>query len=405
MAEFVYEGVTSDGEKRKGIIEGSDANEVRSKLKAMQITPKKVTKKGGFGDMELKMPAFLMSVTERDLVIFTRQFATMIDSGLPLVQALDILATQAENPAFRTQLAAIKEKVEGGATFAESLALFPKTFDSLYTNLVNAGEVGGILDTIMARLATYIEKNAKLKGQVKAAMAYPVIVLVIASGIVTVLLWKVIPVFEAMFKEMGAELPAPTQIVVNMSNFLVKRGWMVILALVGGGFGFRSLMQVEQFRYGAHSVMLKLPVFGELIQKIAVARFTRTLGTMVSSGVAILDALNICARTAGNMVIERAIETARTSISEGRTIAEPLIEAKVFPGMVTQMIAVGEQTGALDVMLNKIADFYDDEVEAAVGALTSLIEPLLMVFLGVTVGGLVIAMYLPIFGMAGTVGG
>jgi type IV pilus assembly protein PilC len=405
MPVFRYEGVARGGEVRKGEMEAASEDAVRTKLKAMQITPRVVKKKAGVDlSMELRVPAFLQTVSEKDLVVFTRQFATMIDAGLPLAQALDILSTQSENPAFRVQLKAVKEKVEGGSTFAESLDLYPKTFDSLYVNLVNAGEVGGILDSIMARLATYIEKASKLKKQVKSAMAYPAVVIVVAAAIVALLLIKVIPVFEKMFSDMGADLPVPTQVVINLSNLLLAKGVFVLAGLIGFTVGFNMLMRIDQFRYGVHSLMLKLPVFGDLMTKIAVARFTRTLGTMVASGVAILDALDICSKTAGNLVIEKAIQGARTSISEGRTISEPLAEAKVFPGMVTQMISVGEATGALDVMLSKIADFYDDEVEAAVSALTSMIEPLLMAFLGVVIGGLVIAMYLPIFNMATVVG-
>jgi type IV pilus assembly protein PilC len=403
MPKFQFEGVNSQGQKTKGEFEAANLAAAQSKLKAQQIKPTVVKEKaGGVFSQELKIPGFKPKVKERDLVLFTRQFATMIDAGLPLVQCLDIQAQQAENPTFREQLREIKGTVEAGSTFADALRKFPRTFDELFVNLVAAGEVGGILDTILSRLAAYIEKASKLKKQVKSAMVYPSTIVGVAVIVVTVILWKVIPVFASMFHDFGAALPAPTVFVMNLSNFVQKYIILMALAAVGAYFGGRQLYRWPPGKREIDDISLKLPVFGPLIRKVAVARFTRTLGTMITSGVPILDALEICAKTAGNMTIESAINKTRSSIAEGRTIAEPLAETKVFPPMVVQMISVGEATGALDTMLNKIADFYDDEVDAAVGSLTALIEPVLMVVLGGAVGGLVVAMYLPIFTIANT---
>lgn len=401
MPVFVFEGSTGSGEFRKGEVEAANEAAALDRVRAMQIRNGKVKKK----PMEFKMPQIGSGVTEKDLVVFTRQFATMIDSGLPLVQCLDIQCNQAPNLVFRQQLKVIKETVEGGTTFADALKKYPKTFDTLYVNLVAAGEVGGILDTILNRLAAYIEKASKLKKQVKSAMVYPVSILVIAIGVVSVLLLKVVPVFEKMFADFGGSLPGITQLVIDMSNWLQSNFLIVFGIIFGTVFGLGYAYQTAKGRVIIDTIMFKAPVFGDVIMKVAVARFCRTLGTMISSGVPILDALDICSRTSGNKVVEHAIIKAKDSISEGKTIAEPLVESKVFPDMVCQMISVGEATGALDTMLNKIADFYDDEVDAAVGAMTSLIEPALMAFLGVTIGGLVIAMYMPIFTMATAVGG
>ena len=409
MPMFVYEGRTAGGDVRKGEIEAANQAAVMTKLREMKIKPTSVKKKGGLdlsGELSIPMPAFLQpSVTEKDLVVFTRQFATMIDSGLPLVQCLEIQANNVENPTFQKQLTEIKETVEGGATFADALKKFPKTFDTLYVNLVAAGEVGGILDTILNRLAAYIEKNSKLKRQVKGAMVYPAAILGIMVVIMWVIMRFVVPTFEKMFSEVGAELPVPTQILIGISNFTVNYGLYAIGGLVVFAFVFKRLLDTETGRKIWDAAILKMPIFGDLLRKVAVARFCRTLGTMISSGVPILDALEICSRSAGNAVVEAAIMKTRDSISEGRTIAEPLAESGVFPGMVCQMINVGEATGALDTMLSKIADFYDDEVEVAVAGITSLIEPFIIVFLGVVVGGLVVALYLPIFGMAGAITG
>ncbi len=345
------------------------------------------------------------AVPLQNLVFFTRQLSTMIDAGLPLVQCLDILSRQQDNKTFKKNLTQVKEDVESGSTFADALKKHPQAFDELYVNLVAAGEIGGILDTILNRLAAYIEKALKLKKKVKSAMTYPATIIGIATVVITVILVFVIPAFEKMFADFGGELPLPTQIVVQISNFIQS----YILVIIGGCFAFVWLMKrvykTSQGRLRMDALALRLPVMGVLVRKVAVAKFTRTLGTMISSGVPILDGLDIVAKTAGNRVVENAIYRVAQSISEGKTIAEPLEKSGVFPPMVCQMIAVGEQSGSIDTMLNKIADFYDDEVDDAVGNLTAMMEPLLMLFLGTTVGGLVIAMYLPIFKLAGAVGG
>lgn len=409
MPTFVYEGRTAGGEVRQGELEAANQAAVMTRLREMRIKPTSVKKKGGL-DMnlggELKLPAFLQpSVGEKDLVVFTRQFATMIDSGLPLVQCLDIQATNVENPTFKAQLSDIKETVESGATFADALKKYPKTFDPLYINLVAAGEVGGILDTILNRLASYIEKNSRLKRKVRGAMVYPIAIVIIMILILGVIMTKVVPAFEKMFAEVNAELPLPTQILINISRFITGYLPHIVVGALGVYFGMRTLLRTEAGMRTRDRVLLKAGPFGDLLRKVAVARFCRTLGTMISSGVPILDALEICSRSAGNYVVERAILKTRDSISEGRTIAEPLAESGVFPGMVCQMINVGEATGALDTMLTKIADFYDEEVEVAVDSITSLIEPMIISFLGVVVGGLVVALYLPIFTMSSAVGG
>ncbi len=404
MPVFAYEGQTSSGESRKGEIEAKDDAAARKKLRQMQISPTKLSKKGTGLSMDLSsipIPAFLKpGVKTKDLVIFTRQFATMIDSGLPLVQCLEIQSQQAPNPTFRDELKVIKESVESGSTFADALRKFPNTFDELFQNLVAAGEVGGILDTILNRLASHLEKADRLKRQIKGAMTYPAVVSVVGVACMILLLVKVIPTFETMFAEMGASLPAPTQFMVDLSRWLRSNGMYLGVGLIVGAFALRYAYKTSQGRTFFDKVFLKIPVFGDLLTKSATARFTRTLGTMVSSGVPILDALDICGKTSGNRVIEDAISTARDAIAEGRTIAEPLMATKVFPDMVCQMISVGEATGALDVMLNKIADFYEEEVDQAVDNLTAMIEPIIMVVLGGGAGSFVISMYLPIFTMA-----
>lgn len=408
MPVFAYEGRTSGGEVRKGEVEAADPDAARSRLRQMQIQATSVKPKGGFGSTEINipMPAFLQpKVGTKDLVIFVRQFATMIDSGLPLVQCLDIQSKQAPNPTFRKQLVHIKEQVESGATFADALKKYPGTFDELFRNMIAAGEVGGILDTILNRLAQYLEKADKLKRQIKGAMMYPTIVMVVAFVVVALLLLKVVPTFEEMFAEFGSALPAPTQFVVDLSKWLQANFLYVVIGIGGTVYGTKYFYATKRGEVIIDGIMLKAPVFGDLLTKVAVARFCRTLGTMISSGVPILEALDICARTAGNKVIENAVQRVRDAISEGRTIADPLLEAKVFPEMVCQMISVGEATGALDVMLNKVADFYEEEVDQAVENLTSMIEPIIIVFLGVVIGGLVIAMYMPIFSMASSIGG
>ena len=395
MPMFKYEGRTARGENKAGKVEAADQNAARQKLREMSINPTTLTESKGLGDFQLKipMPAFLKpSVETKDLVIFTRQFATMVDSGLPLVQCLQILADQSENPTLREQLKVIKDKVESGTTFGDALKTFPKTFDDLFCNLVAAGEVGGMLDTIMGRLAAYLEKNQKLIRQIKSAMSYPIIILVVAGIVVALLLLKVVPQFEDMFADFGAALPAPTLFVLACSKFLQNYVIIIVAGIAGGLYGLRWFYSTKRGNIIIDRLLLAAPVFGDLLTKVATARFCRTLGTMVSSGVPILEALAICSRTSGNKIIEAAIVKASAAIAEGRSISEPLAESKVFPSMVCQMISVGEATGALDTMLGKIADFYEEEVDQSVEGLTSMMEPLIMAFLGVIIGGLVIAM-------------
>ena len=407
MTKFDWEARSKAGNVQKGVMEAASATMVEAQLKRYGFTGITVKEAGKGFSKELKIPGFggPKKIETKDLVVFTRQFATMIDSGLPLVQCLDILSNQQENKTFKDILIKVKESVESGSTFADALAKHPKAFDQLYVNLVAAGEVGGILDTILARLAAYIEKAMKLKKQVKGAMVYPITILSIAVIVVGVILIFVIPTFAKMFADFGGDLPAPTKFVIALSNFLVKYIVVIIAAMFGIKYAIGKYYETENGRKTLDAFGLKAPIAGPLIRKVAVAKFTRTLGTMISSGVPIMDGLEIVAKTAGNKVVEEAIYKVRQSISEGKTIAEPLADCGVFPPMVVQMIAVGEATGAMDAMLNKIADFYDDEVDDAVGALTSMMEPLLMVFLGTTVGGLVVAMYLPIFKLAGAVSG
>jgi type IV pilus assembly protein PilC len=406
MAIFLWEGTNAQGKKVMGELEARDIQGVFNILKAQKINPnaKRIREKGKGLEMEIKIPGFGPKVKGKDVVIFTRMLTTMIESGLPIVQALDILAKQSDNPAFRKVLAGVKETVETGGTLADGLAKYPRVFDDLFVNMVVAGESGGILDTVLSRLSDQLEKSMKLKREVKTAMIYPSVVISAAFIVTAVLLIFVIPTFADLFKDFGAALPLPTQIVINISNFMLA-WWYLIFGSIGGliFFFFRSL-RTERGKEIIHPLGLKLPVFGDIIRKVAVARFTRTLGTMLSSGVPILDALNICSKTAGNKVVERDVQRARISISEGRSMAEPLSESVVFPLMVVQMIAVGESTGALDAMLKKIADFYEDEVETAVAGMKQLIEPLMILGLGVLVGGLIVAMYLPIFKLGSVVG-
>ena len=405
MPKFTWEGKTRTGAQQKGEMEAPNEAAVMAQLRRQGIMPSKIRERGKGLNMNMTLPGFAPKITTKDLVVFTRQFATMIDAGLPLVQCLDILSRQQDNRTFQKILTQVKESVESGSTFADALKKHPKAFDELYVNLVAAGEVGGILDTILNRLAAYIEKALKLKKQVKSAMTYPTTIIGIAVVVIAVILIFVIPAFEKMFADFGGSLPMPTQVVINLSNFIQR----YILVIIGGTIGtiwlIKRIYRTTKGREVIDDWALKAPIFGILIRKVAVAKFTRTLGTMISSGVPILDGLEIVAKTAGNKTVEKAIYRVRQSISEGKTIAEPLEKSGVFPPMVCQMIAVGEQSGAIDTMLNKIADFYDDEVDDAVGNLTAMMEPLLMLFLGTTVGGLVIAMYLPIFKLAGTVGG
>jgi type IV pilus assembly protein PilC len=403
MPIYLWQGQDRKGTVQKGEIEAPDERSVQLQLRRTQIRPTKIKKKPKdlFENVSFLQP----KVQSSDVVVFSRQFATMIGAGLPLIQCLDILRSQQENKTFKTILKDIKENVEGGSTLADALSKHSGTFDDLFVNMVSAGETGGILDTILERLSAFMEKAMKLKKQVKSAMTYPVIVLIIAVLVIGVILVFVIPVFEKMFADFGGALPAPTQLVVNLSRFVKGNILYMVGAIVIFVFAFKKFYSTEKGRTLVDDYLLRLPVFGLLLRKVAVAKFTRTLGTMVSSGVPILDALDIVAKTAGNKTVEGAIYNVRSAISEGRTMADPLAESGVFPSMVCQMVAVGESTGALDSMLSKIADYYDDEVDAAVDSLTSMIEPFMMVFLGVTIGGLVISMYLPIFKMAGMVGG
>jgi len=391
---FEWSGKTARGLVESGEIAANSKDEVIAQLRKRSITatlvrPKQTTaKKFNFGG----------GVKDKDIVIFTRQFATMIDAGLPLVQALDILSQQVESKSLATALTVIKNDVEGGATYADALRKHPKVFTELYANMVAAGESGGILDTILNRLAAYMEKAMKLKKKVKGAMVYPIVVSTIAVGVIAVIMIFVVPTFSKMFTTMGGTLPLPTLIVMKMSNFLAGIGGVLTgLFIAAAVVAFKQIRKTEKGMAATDRIFLKLPIFGIMLRKVAVAKFTRTLGTLISSGVPILDGLEITAKTAGNKVIEYAVMEVRQAVTEGKTLAEPLMKSRVFPPMVTHMISVGESTGALDAMLNKIADFYDDEVDATVGNLTAMMEPFLMVFLGGSVGFIVIAMYLPIF--------
>ncbi|MBU2488414.1 MAG: type II secretion system F family protein [Proteobacteria bacterium] len=403
MPLYLWEGRGKANDNRKGELEAPDENAVKLHLKRLGVTPLKIKKKPK--DIFANIAMFQPKVTQTDVIVFARQFSTMIDAGLPLIQCLDILHTQQENATFKNILKEIKSGVEGGSTLADTLRKYPKQFDELFVNMVAAGEIGGILDTILQRLAAYMEKAAELKARVKGAMTYPIIVICVAVLVVGVILVFVIPVFEDMFADFGSALPVPTQIVVNISAFVKSKVHYMIGALIVLVYAFRKFVATEKGHYIADDILLKAPVFGPLLRKVAVAKFTRTMGTMLSSGVSILDSLDIVAKTAGNKIIEGSIYKVKAGITEGRTMSDPLAETNVFPSMVVQMISVGEQTGALDAMLEKIADFYDREVDQAVDNLTAMIEPFMMVFLGATIGGLVVSMYLPIFKMAGAVGG
>ena len=399
MPVFQWEGKNRSNQIQKGELEAQSEEVVRANLARIKITPTKIKKKPK--DLFENVAFLQPPVKEKDIILFCRQFSTMIDAGLPIIQCLDILHTQQENKTFKGMLKEIKESVESGATLADSLKRYPKHFDDLFVNMVAAGEAGGILDTILRRLSGYMEKAAKLKSQVKGAMTYPVVTMIIAVLVVAVILVFVIPVFQQMFEDFGGALPGPTQVVINMSEFAKSKILYIIIGTVLFVIAYKKYYKTQKGRVTIDGLMLKLPVFGILLRKVAVSKFTRTMGTMLSSGVAILEALDIVAKTAGNTIIERAIYNVRSGISEGRTMADPLLESQVFPSMVCQMISVGESTGALDAMLGKIADFYDEEVDQAVENLTSLIEPFMLVFLGTVIGGLVIAMYLPVFKMAG----
>jgi type IV pilus assembly protein PilC len=393
MPAFVYKGKTRDGKTVSGERAGDSKDAVLTLLRRDQISVSSIQEKGKVA----VAPKFGGSVPAKELAIFTRQFSVMIDAGLPLVQCLEILGTQQENKNFARILQQTRMDVEGGASLADAMRRHPKAFDDLFVNMIAAGEAGGILDTILKRLATYIEKAVKLKGQVKGAMVYPVAVMSIAALVIVVILWKVIPTFASMFEGLGAELPLPTRIVIFMSNWLIR----LLPLLVGGGIAGTILFRRYYASYNGRRVVdrlvLKAPILGIVMQKIAVARFCRTLATLISSGVPILEGLEITARTAGNSIVEDAIMAVRRAVETGLTVAQPLRESGVFPPMVVQMISVGEQTGALDNMLSKIADFYEEEVDQAVANLLTLMEPVMILFLGTTVGGIVIAMYMPLF--------
>jgi type IV pilus assembly protein PilC len=391
---FQWSGKNLRGVIESGEITAATKEDVLVQLRKRNITPTIVTEKA----KKVRGLSFGGGVKDKDIVVFTRQFATMIDAGLPLVQALDILSTQVENKVLSNTLAQVKVDVESGATYADALKKHPRVFSELYVNMVAAGEAGGILDTILNRLASYIEKAMKLKKKVKGAMVYPAVVTSIAVLVIAVIMIFVVPTFSKMFATLGGTLPLPTQIIISMSNFIAGIGGLIVFGLIVASVVFISqVRRTEKGKYVIDRLLLKLPIFGPLLNKVAVAKFTRTLGTLVSSGVPILDGLEITAKTSGNKVIEYAIMDVRKGVVGGKTLAEPITKLKVFPPMVTHMIAVGESTGALDAMLAKIADFYDDEVDATVSNLTAMMEPMLMVFLGGSVGFIVVAMYLPIF--------
>ena len=402
MAEFVWEARGRQGDVRKGTMDAENEAAVHARLRSQQLNPTKVKKKGGF---DFSMLTIGSGVDPKDLVKFIRQFATMIDAGLPLVQCLEILSNQEPNKIFQTALRDIKSTVEQGATFSDALRRHPKIFDELFVNLVQAGEVGGILDAILNRLAVYIEKRVKLGRQVRGALSYPIAVICIMAIVLVVLMTFVIPAFEGMFAEFGAKdaLPALTKFVIMLSKAFITWLPLIILAAIGIAVGGTYFYRSKPGKRIVHRFILKVPIIGGVMQKIAVARFTRTLGTLLASGVPILDALDIVAKTAGNVIIEEGLMFTRARISEGKNMAEPLADINVFPGMVVQMVAVGEQTGALDTMLNKIADFYEEEVDVAVSSLTSLLEPILMVMVGSVVGVVLVSMYLPIFDLAGKI--
>jgi type IV pilus assembly protein PilC len=402
MPTFAYSGRTRTGQTVTGerIADTMDAAVSalrREQIMVTRIDPARAAAKAEAREAKPNQPKPGKSVPAKNLAIFTRQFSVMIDAGLPLVQCLDILGKQEPHKNFSAVILKVREDVEGGAALADSMKRHPKTFDALYANMIAAGEAGGILDTILKRLAVYIEKNVKLKSEVKSAMIYPVAVIVIAVLVVGAILWKVIPTFASLFSGLGAQLPLPTRVVIAASDFIVAWGWVILVGIGIIGYMINRYYATENGRFTIDAIMLKTPILGNVLRKVAVARFCRTLSTLLSSGVPILDGLDITARTSGNAIIERAILTTRTGIERGETVSGPLKETGVFPSMVVQMINVGETTGALDTMLSKIADFYEDEVDAAVAGMLTLLEPVMIAFLGVVVGGIVIAMYMPIF--------
>lgn len=401
MPVFAWKGTTVAGEVKSGEMKATSPQEVQERLRRQDINPSRIKEKREAGGLKIGG-----GVPLKSLVVFTRQFATMIDAGLPLVQCLELLGNGEPHAGFKRILASVRADIESGATLADAMSKHPRAFDALYVNLVAAGEAAGILDTIMNRLATQIEKAAQLRRKIRSAFSYPTIVMVIAVLVVFALLYKVIPTFQAMFADMGGgELPAPTQFVITLSEFTQDNFLLLVGGMIAIAVGFTSFMSYQPTRAIFDRFILQVPLFGPLVRKTAVARFTRTLGTMVSSGVPIVDSLQIVANTAGNITVQKAILHVRDRISEGQNMVDPLMATGVFPPMVVQMIGVGESTGALDVMLTKIADFYEEEVDVAVENLTSMLEPLMMVFLGIVVGGMLIAMYLPIFTMAGNIKG
>jgi len=403
MPNFEYRGTSRTGEQVSGMRSAASREALDAVLRREQITPTRIVEKGR--EIAIPKPKVTGKVSAKELAVFTRQFSVMIDSGLPLVQCLEILSSQQENKGFAKALAGVRGSVEAGSTLANALRQYPKAFDTLYTNMVEAGETGGILDTILQRLSSYIEKAVKLRRAVTSAMIYPSAVLGIAALVIFALLRFAVPTFATLFAGLGVELPLPTRIVMGLSHAVVSFGWIIILAAIGAGVGIRQWYQTAGGKMAIDSFILKVPLLGALMRKIAVARFTRTLGTLITSGVPMLEALDITARTAGNAVVEKAILSVRNAVEQGRTIVDPLRETGVFPNMVVQMIGVGEQTGALDAMLQKVADFYEDEVDAAVGDLLTAMEPMIILFLGVVVGGVVISLYLPLFALIGKLAG
>ena len=399
MPSYSWKGKGKGGKIQQGVIAAENKETVVALLRKQQILVTAVTEKG----KEIAFPKMGGGVKQKEIAIFTRQFSVMIDAGLPLVQCLEILGSQQKNRAFQKVLFEVRQDVESGSTLADSLRRHPKVFNDLFCNMISAGEAGGILDTILQRMSTYIEKRVKLQAAVRSAMIYPAAVITIAVGVVVIILWKVIPTFAALFEGLGAQLPLPTRITIAVSNFLGRYMWLIVLAIGTGVFALFQYRRTHKGKRHVDRIVLKLPVLGMLMRKIAVARFCRTLGTLLTSGVPILDGLEITARTAGNSIVEDAIMATRKSIEEGKTIAQPLEETNVFPTMVIQMISVGEQTGALDAMLSKIADFYEDEVDEAVENLMALLEPIMILFLGVMIGGIVISMYMPMFSLIGKI--
>ena len=406
MPTFLWEGKTAQGRVLKGEVEAPSLDAVLAVLRDRRIRPipTRIREKGKGLEKEITIPGFGEKIKARDVSLFTRQFATMIDAGLPIVQCLDILSEQSESKLLRNTIQKIRQDVEGGTTLAEALKKHPKVFDDLYVNMVAAGEAGGVLNTILNRVALFIEKANKLKKKVKGAMIYPCTIIAVAVIVVAILLIFVIPVFAELYSSMGKALPAPTQITINISNWFVANWLYMFLGLVGIGFAIRLYYQTDQGRMNIDRILLRLPIVGDLLRKVAVARFSQNMAILLSSGVPILDGLAITAKTAGNKVVEKAIIDSRASISQGKTVAEPLRESKIFPPMVCQMVAVGENTGGLDGMLRKVAELYEEEVDDAVANLTALMEPMIMVILGVILGGLVVSMYLPIFQLGSLVG-